>query len=150
MQGGHLMGASFEFDDGFARIQNILSGLGKKANTVENKAIAAGAEIVRKSISDEAPRSDQSRKPAPPTQTWRTGEHAADHITASKVKNVDYTKVVEVGISRGDNSEYFYLKFHEFGTAKMPPNPFIERALTQSKDKAKEAIKDVFKEELGL
>lgn len=145
------MGTSFEYDgDGFARIQNLLSGLGRRKDDIENKALLAGAEVVRKKISEEAPRSNAPRKPTPGTQSWRTGEHAAEHISLGKVKNVDYSKVVEVGISRKDNSEYFYLKFREFGTVFQSPDPFIDRSLELSKNKAREAIQDVYKEELGL
>lgn len=136
--------------DGMAVIQKKLAELGRKGQRIENQALSAGAEIVRDKISEEAPRSNQPRQPAPGTQRWRTGEHAADHITASKIKKVDGLKVVEVGISPGDNSEYFYLKFHEYGTAKMPPNPFMERSLKLSQTKAREAISGVFKKELGL
>lgn len=143
------MGASFEVD-GIEAIQKRILELGRKGQTIENKALRAGAEIVRQKISEEAPRSNQPRQPSPGTQRWRTGEHAADHITASKVKKVDGFKIVEVGISRADNSEYFYLKFHEYGTEKMPPRPFLDRSLKLSRDKARAVIRTVYKKELGL
>lgn len=144
------MGSYFDVE-GMAEIHRKLLELGELGREIEAKAVSAGAEVVRKKISEEAPRSAKPRpKATHGTQTWRTGKHAADHITASRVKNVNGVKMVDVGISRGDNSKYYYLKFHEFGTAKMPPNPFMDRALELSKDKAQEEMADVFKEELGL
>lgn len=143
------MGAYLEVD-GMAQIKKKILELGKKGQRIENKALTSGAEIVRTKISQEAPRSNKPRQPAPGTQSWRTGEHAADHITASRVKKVDGVKVVEVGISKGDNSNYFYLKFHEYGTEKMPPRPFLNRSLRLSRDKARAEIRTVYKKELGL
>lgn len=143
------MGAHLEVD-GLSQIQKKILELGKKGQRIENKALTAGAEIVREKISEEAPRSDNPRKPTPGTQSWRTGEHATDHITASRVKKVDGFKVVEVGISKGDNSKYFYLKFHEYGTEKLPPQPFMNRSLKLSRTNAQAAIRTVYKKELGL
>lgn len=136
--------------DGLSQIQNKIIELGKKGQRIENKALRAGAEIVRAEISEQAPRSDKPRKPTNGTQSWRTGEHAADHITASSVKKLNGSKVVEVGISRADTSHYFYLKFHEYGTVKMAPRPFMKRSLRLSRDRARAIMKNIYKKELGL
>ncbi|WP_368657632.1 HK97-gp10 family putative phage morphogenesis protein [Metabacillus halosaccharovorans] len=143
------MGAYLEVD-GMSQIQKRIIELGKKGNKIENKALREGAEIVRAKVSEQAPRSDKPRKQKEGTQSWRTGEHAADHITASRVKMVNGSKVIEVGISRGDNSHYFYLKFHEYGTVKMPPRPFMRRSLRMSRDNARAIMRYIYKKELGL
>lgn len=143
------MGAYLEVD-GMSQIQKRIIELGKKGKRIENKALREGAEIVRAKVSEQAPRSDKPRKPTEGTQSWRTGEHAVDHITASRVKMVNGSKVIEVGISRGDNSHYFYLKFHEYGTVKMPPRPFMRRSLRMSRDNARAIMRNVYKKELGL
>lgn len=143
------MGASLEVD-GLELIQKRINELGKKGQRIENKALREGAEIVRAKVSEQAPRSNKPRKATSGTQSWRTGEHAADHITASRIKKVNGSKVIEVGISRSDNSHYFYLKFHEYGTVKMPPRPFMRRSLRMSRDNARAIMRNVYKKELGL
>jgi HK97 gp10 family phage protein len=135
---------------GMEQLLSKVNQLGKKGNRIENKALRAGGEIVRKEISDRAPRSDTPRQPSPGSQSWRTGEHAADNIEMSRVKTKDGMKIVEVGISRGDNSHYFYLKFHEYGTSKMAAQPFMYPATVESKTEVVEKMKAVLRGGLGL
>ncbi len=138
--------------EGMDELLKKLQELGTKASRLENQALQAGAKVVQKNISQRAPRSSQPRQPkeSAPSQTWRTGQHAADHIRLSRVKNKDGIKTVEVGVQKGDNSHYFYLKFKEWGTSKMQAEPFMEPAAEESRSDVIEAMKDVLKAGLGL
>jgi HK97 gp10 family phage protein len=136
--------------DGMKELLNRLQVLGKKAERIENEALKAGAEILREEISARAPRSSSPRQPKPKTQLWRTGEHAADHISISGVKKIDGVKSVTVGVQKGDNSHYFYLKFFEWGTSKMSARPFMAPALAAKQNEIIEQMKQVIKGGLGL
>lgn len=143
------MPANMEID-GMGQIQAKIAALGRKGSRIENKALRGGGEILRDAISDRAPRSVHPRQPAPDTQLWRTGEHAADHITMSRVKTIYGMKVVDVGINKGDNSEYFYLKFFEWGTSKMPAQPFMAPAFEESHTAVVDKMKAILRDGLGL
>ncbi|WP_054948976.1 HK97-gp10 family putative phage morphogenesis protein [Numidum massiliense] len=144
------MGANVKID-GYADIQKNLRSLGTKAKVVEAAAVKAGGEVLRKTMAQEAPRSASPRQPTSPSQSWRTGQHAADNIRVSRVKTVGGFKIVDVGVPKGDNSPYFYLKFHEYGSVKYtPPKPFMTRAVQSSKSQVKEAIKQTVRKGMGL
>ena len=109
--------------------------MGRKGSILENKALLAGAEVINKEIVKNAPE--------------RTG-HAKKFLKISKVSKEKGMKVVKVGISKGDNSEAFYLKFHEYGTSKMVARPFMRPAFERKRKEALEATHKVIKEGLGL
>ncbi|MFZ3172074.1 MAG: HK97-gp10 family putative phage morphogenesis protein [Carboxydocellales bacterium] len=129
-----------------------LQALGDRAERIENEALMAGGKVLQKGMSERAPRSDQSRQKGhlSGTQSWRTGQHAADNIKISRVKLIGGVKGVFVGVSKGDSSRYFYLKFHEWGTSKMPATPFIGPTVAEDRGKAIDAMKTVVKAGLGL
>ncbi|MED0676984.1 HK97-gp10 family putative phage morphogenesis protein [Aneurinibacillus thermoaerophilus] len=135
---------------GMQHLLDKLQSLGNRAKVVENRALKEGAEILRSEIAARAPRSDSPRQPKPPSQTWRTGEHAADNIKMSGVKQQDGVKIIDVGIQKSDNSHYFYLKFKEWGTSKMAAEPFMEPAVNDKKGEAIDKVKEVILGELGL
>lgn len=135
---------------GMQHLLDKLQSLGNRAKVVENRALKEGAEILRSEIAARAPRSSSPRQPKPPTQTWRTGKHAADNIKMSGVKQKDGAKVIDVGIQKDDNSHYFYLKFHEWGTSKMSARPFMGPAIAEKQGEAIDKVKEVILGELGL
>lgn len=57
----------------------------------------------------------------------RTGQHSADNIPLSGVKNRKGYQSIIVGWDKSDNSPYFYTKFTEWGTSKMKPLAYMER-----------------------
>ena len=60
-----------------------------------------------------------------------SGQHAADSIPVSKTKNTANGPAADVGWKKSDNSEFFYVKFVEWGTSKMPPRGFIKKTIAQ-------------------
>lgn len=122
------------FDDLLARVQQ----LGEQTSRIENKALKAGGAVVQKRASELAPRSRKAKR------------HMADHIKMSGVKNKEGMKYVEVGPTRGDNSEFFYAKFLEFGTSKMSARPFMGPAAAESQGEVIEAMKEQLRAGLGL
>lgn len=143
------MGGRVEVE-GMRQLREKLQALGNRAKTVENQAIRAGAEVIRAGIAEYAPRSSFPRLPSSKTQTWRTGEHAADNIKLSGIKQQGGAKFVAVGIQPNDNSHYFYLKFIEYGTSKMSAQPFMQRAIDAKQLEALQQVKNVLAMGLGL
>lgn len=130
--------------EGMDQLLASLQTLGNKASRVENSALRAGAGVLQKEIEKRAPRSPMSDKQAPDHR------HAADHISVSKIKLKGGTRHILVGIEKGDNSEFFYMKFHEFGTSKMPARPFMDPAARESRGAVLEAMGGVVKAGLKL
>lgn len=128
------MSVNLDFSD-LDKLQKRLDEMGRKGSTLENKALLAGAEVINKEVVKNAPE--------------RTG-HAKKYLKVSKVSKEKGIKVVKIGISKGDNSEAFYLKFHEYGTSKMAARPFMRPAFERKRKEALEKTYEVIKEGLGL
>lgn len=128
------MNVELDFSD-MEKLQKRLDDLGRKGAILENKALLAGAEIINNEIVSNAPE--------------RTGK-AKSFLKVSKVTKEKGIKVVKVGITKEDNSEAFYLKFHEYGTSKMPARPFMRPAFENRKGEAFEVTHKIIKEGLGL
>lgn len=54
--------------------------------------------------------------------------HAADAIPLDKVKASGTRAEADVGWTKADNSEHFYVKFINWGTVERPPQEFIYKA----------------------
>lgn len=63
---------------------------------------------------------------------YRPGGHAKENVPISKIRTSGTQTWAEVGWTLGDSSEYFYMKFVEWGTWKMPPRDFIEVAIRET------------------
>ncbi|MEH7458519.1 HK97-gp10 family putative phage morphogenesis protein [Bacillus sp. JJ1127] len=132
---------------GFDQLITHLETMGLRGEKIEDKVLAAGGEPIRKAIAERAPRS-ASPKPASKSEPWRTGEHGADHIKVTKARLEDGIKTVKIGLDKADRSPWFYLKFHEWGTSKMPAHPFVEPGFSSSKSEAIRAMTDVLRNEM--
>jgi HK97 gp10 family phage protein len=121
---------------GFEEMTRKLEELGRRAGRVENNALRAGAEVLQEVMSDNAPVDPKSEHDV----------HLKDNIQMSKVKRKGGEKVIEVG--PGEKS--FYSIFLELGTSKMAPDPFVDRSISQSKDKVIKAMANELRDGLGL
>lgn len=54
--------------------------------------------------------------------------HASDAVPIGKVKTSGTSAEADVGWTKADNSEHFYVKFINWGTVKQPPQEFIYKA----------------------
>ena len=128
------MSVELDFSD-IEKFQKRLEEIGKKGSKLENEALLAGAEVLNKEVIKNTPE--------------KTGK-AKKYLKVSKVTKEKGIKVVKVGISREDNSEAFYLKFHEFGTSKMSARPFMRPAFERKRKEALEKTHEVIRKGLGL
>ncbi|MGI8380422.1 HK97-gp10 family putative phage morphogenesis protein [Priestia megaterium] len=116
---------------GLAEFQAKLKKLAsiEKNEAIAEKSLRKGAEILRAEIERRVPRS-----------TYK-GKHLADHVIVSKVVNGK--------IKVGFHKDFFYARFLEWGTSKMPAQPFIEPAFNAVKNKIIAAMVEVYREELA-
>lgn len=129
---------SFEIE-GIQELVDMANDIGSAANKLQNKALRQGAAIFEDEMRKRAPESDVPRKPTA-KQKWRTGDHASKLIKAGSVISGKNGKYILTGIQRGDNSEAFYLKFHEFGTSKMNAQPFVAPSYESKKEEVRRAV----------
>ncbi|WP_228307286.1 HK97-gp10 family putative phage morphogenesis protein [Priestia sp. J2] len=100
-----------------------------KSAKISEKALRAGAEILRDEVKRRAPRSKGGSK------------HAADHVIISAV--------VEGKIAVGFIPDNWYMKYHEWGTSKMTPQPFLEPAFNAKRKEIQQAMYNVYVRELA-
>jgi HK97 gp10 family phage protein len=105
--------------------------LGIRGARIEGEALKAGAEIIRAEAAKRAPRSTADK------------QHMADNIKVSNVINKNGHRYVQVGPTRGDNSQFFYAKFIEWGTSKMPARPFLGPAASEKEREVRDKIAEV-------
>lgn len=116
--------------EGLNELLTRLNSLGERADETKEKALKAGAEIIRDEIEGNVPVST------------RSGDHAKDHIVVGEMEN-DAVKI-------GPDKKHFYLIYPEFGTSKQPAQGFMERSFNSVKSEAQQKIAEVIREDLGL
>lgn len=107
--------------EGLDKIINQLEQMGQMSGIekVEDELINKAVEIATKEIKTRFNRSKDNSKSG--KKGYRPHGHFVDNIPVSKVKNTAKCRYVVVGV-KGDNGEYWYNKFPNFGTSKQPPN----------------------------
>lgn len=118
-----------------SELQKKLEEMGRKGSKLENQALIAGADVIKKEIIKNAPVKTGSSK---------------KYLKVSNVKKEKGIKVVKIGVNKEDNSEAFYLKFYEYGTSKQVARPFMRPAFERNKKEALEKTKEVIREGLGI
>lgn len=112
-----------------------LKDMGNKAKRIADTALVKAAEPILNDAVVNAP--------------VRTGK-GKKGLKIGRPRSKGDKKYVVIGIDKADISEIFYMKFHEYGTSKMPAKPFLGPAYQKNKNKAVEIIKEELKRGLGL
>ena len=105
-----------------------LSGTEAIQNT-NKKILKKVGKSVQATAKNIAPRSKDPMKSG--RKGSRTGQHMADVIPLSGVKNKNGSQYITVGWTQSDNSPYFYAKFVEWGTSEQKAQPFLFNASKQ-------------------
>lgn len=107
--------------------------LGGKSATdkVNRNILKKTGKLTQNEAKVKAPRSDNPLNSG--RKGSRTGQHMGDNIPISGVKNKNGSLYIIVGWEKGDDSPFFYAKFIEWGTSKIPANPFLLNALNKYK-----------------
>lgn len=97
--------------------------------------LQAGAEPIRKAMSDRAPRGVKNM------QTWQAKagkEYAIEHLK----DNIIISKMLLSSVDVGPSKVFFYAPMLEFGTVKMSSQAFAEPAFLEKKEEALQAMAD--------
>jgi len=139
---------SFSLDED---VTSKLASLGNKGNTIRNKSLRAGKEIIVSNLESNTPYEDKSDR------SWK-GQREMDRIKGHKTvfkhmkddivySGVDQKGGLKVGFGK---DTYWRVHFVELGTDNMSANPFIERTLKDSEDEYKSTVENTVREELGM
>ncbi len=124
----------------FGGLKKIAQAFDKLANDVERlevdkKIVKQCGRVAKPAMQREIPRSKDNSKSGRKLKGGGSSRpkhgHAADNVPVSNVKTKNESPYVDVGWKLSDNSEYFYMKFINWGTAKITPTPFIERTISK-------------------
>lgn len=118
----------------FQGIDELVKALEKCATDSQiqnlNKSIVTKAQpIIKSEMTSKMPKSrNQSVSGRGFGSKSHPSSHAADAIPLDKVKVSGTRAEADVGWTKADNSEHFYVKFINWGTVERPPQEFIYRA----------------------
>lgn len=118
--------------EGMQELIDRVNKLGVKGEIIKKRALDKAGNLVKGSMEKKAPRSSLSKK------------HMADNIKVSDIEKENGMDFVEIGPNKGDNSEFFYSKFTEWGTSKIPAQHWAENSILENKRE----INNIMKEEL--
>lgn len=131
----------------FEGLQELKKGIDALANSKElreinKKIVRECSKITKNKASSNIHKSkDNSRSGR---KGSRPSGHAADNIPVSNIKkisNIDYE--CNVGWEKADNSEYFYMKFEEWGaTGREAHAPFLKTMQSLNKEYSNIAEKE--------
>lgn len=121
--------ASIELE-GMTELIDKVNKLGAKGEVIKKKALDKAGELVKTSMERKAPRYEETKK------------HMADNIKVSEIKKENGVDFVKIGPNKGDNSEFFYSKFTEWGTSKIPAQHWAENSLLENKREINQTIKE--------
>lgn len=117
---------------GMVELIDRVNKIGARGNVIKKQALDRAGELVKSSMEKKAPRSDLTKK------------HMADNIKVSDIEKENGVDYIRIGPNKGDNSEFFYSKFTEWGTSKVPAQHWAENSVIENKKE----INDVILEEL--
>lgn len=142
-----------------------LNKVGTNVKAARQRALLAGAEVIRDAAEKKCPRGSDAESLA---KKYSKGQHLADNIAISSPAMEGNDEYVNVGPAKGDNDDFYYGKFLEFGAAAheikikkgpykgmkinhpgIKPQPFVEPALIENRDKATEAMAAVIREAIN-
>lgn len=109
------------------------------AGKVARQATAAGAGVPRKAIKARAPKDTGNLQAAIVMKRVRDTQLSAEYVVAVRKGKTRDVKAAKRGEGRL-GKDAFYARFPEFGTVKMPAQPFIRPGFEESVQPATEAI----------
>ena len=145
-----------KFSLDFSGLTEQLKALEEVASEKEMKAankrvVERSTPFVKEAMQKHIPVSGDNSKSG--KEGYRPGGHAKENVPISKISTRGTQAWAEVGWQLGDSSEYFYMKFVEWGTWKMPPRDFIVVAIRETENRiaaiAKEEYEALLARKLG-
>lgn len=101
----------------------------RETAAVERKIVTRNRDIAAQHMKGKVPKSANNAKSG--KKGYRPSGHAADNIPVSNVRMSGGSPTATVGWEKADNSEFFYIKFVEWGTYRMQPRDFIYSTINE-------------------
>lgn len=118
--------------EGMEELIDKVNKLGDRGKLIKEKALDKAGKIVKGTMEKKAPRSQTAKR------------HMADNIKVSEIKREDGIDYINIGPNKGDNSEFYYSKFTEWGTSKIPAQHWAEKSIIANNKE----INNIISEEL--
>ncbi|TCT14577.1 HK97 gp10 family phage protein [Natranaerovirga pectinivora] len=115
--------------EGMDALIDKVNKLGKEGKVIKENALNKAGELVKSTMEKKAPRSKENKK------------HMADHIKVSDIESQDGVDFIRIGPNKGDNSEFFYSKFTEWGTSKIPAQHWASKSILENSKEINSIIK---------
>lgn len=118
---------------GMEELIDKVNKLGSQGDVIKKKALDKAGELVKNSMENNAPKSNLNKR------------HMAENIKVSDIEKVDGIDYVKIGPNKGDNSEFFYSKYTEWGTSKIPAQHWAEKSVLENKREINQVISEELK-----
>jgi len=115
--------------EGMEELIDKVNKLGEKGEVIKKKALDKAGELVKSTMETRAPKSEETKR------------HMAENIQVSEIQKENGVDFIKIGPNKGDNSEFFYSKFTEWGTSKIPAQHWAEKSVLENKREINETIK---------
>ena len=116
--------------EGMQELIDKVNKLGVKGDEIKKNALNKAGQIVKETMEGKAPRSKENKI------------HMADNIKVSDIERSDGVDFIKIGPDKGDVSEFFYSKFTEWGTSKIPAQHWASKSVKENQRKINEVIKE--------
>lgn len=124
--------ASIELE-GMAELIDKVNKIGAKGEIIKKKTLDKAGQLVKESMEKNAPRSKETKK------------HMADNINVSDIEKENGVDFVKIGPNKGDNTEFYYSKFTEWGTSKIEAQHWAENSILENKKEINQTVMDELK-----
>lgn len=119
--------------EGMQELIDRVNKLGEKGEVIKKNTLIKAGTLVKNAMEKKAPRSILNKK------------HMADNIKMSDIEKENGVDYIKIGPNKGDNSEFFYSKFTEWGTTKIPAQHWAENSVLENKKEMNEIIVEELK-----
>ena len=75
----------------------------------------------------------------------KTGQHAADNIEISKIKNTKGIKFITVGWDQSKNEPYSYMQWEEWGNTTREPHAVLYPTIEASQEEMNRVVEAEYK-----
>lgn len=124
--------ASFELQ-GMEELIDKVNKIGDKGTSIKKKALEKAGKLVKSTMEKKAPKSEITKK------------HMADNIKVSEIEKDNGADYIKIGPNKGDNSEFFYSKFTEWGTSKILAQHWAENSVLENRKEINQIILEELK-----
>lgn len=115
--------------EGMQELIDKVNKLGSQGERIKKNALDKAGAMVKASMEQKAPRSQKNKK------------HMADHIQVSEIEKENGVDFIKIGPNKGANDEFFYSKFTEWGTSKIPAQHWAGKSVAENRKKINETLK---------